>query len=91
MESLFKVKCSLALAKALGARPMEREWVTEIRDQCLAARVPFFFKQWGGVRKSETGRTLDGKTYDEFPETAPRHGAATLAKRTDLLAEICAT
>ncbi len=50
-----------------GARPMKRRWVREIRDQCGDAKVAFFFKQWGGVRKSETGRTLDGRTYDEFP------------------------
>lgn len=51
-----------------GARPMAAEWVRDIRDQCRNADVPFFFKQWGGVRKSEHGRQLDGKTYDEFPE-----------------------
>lgn len=51
-----------------GARPMEAEWVRDIRIQCQKAKVPFFFKQWGGVRKSETGRALDGRTYDEFPE-----------------------
>jgi protein gp37 len=50
-----------------GARPMEREWVVNVRDQCQAARVPFFFKQWGGTRKSRNGRELDGRTYDEFP------------------------
>jgi len=50
-----------------GARPMQPEWVRNIRDQCKKARVRFFFKQWGGVRKSETGRRLDGRTYDEFP------------------------
>jgi len=50
-----------------GARPMEKKWVTSIRDQCLEAKVPFFFKQWGGVRKKKTGRELDGKTYDEMP------------------------
>ena len=50
-----------------GARPMKKAWVLRIRDQCKRARVPFFFKQWGGVRKSETGRILDGRTYDEFP------------------------
>jgi len=49
------------------ARPMLREWVVNIRRQCRTQRVPFFFKQWGGVRKHETGRTLDGRTYDEFP------------------------
>jgi protein gp37 len=51
-----------------GARPMNKSWVLSIRDQCRSAKVPFFFKQWGGVRKSETGRSLDGKTYDEFPQ-----------------------
>jgi protein gp37 len=51
-----------------GARPMKQEWVLSIKDQCQKAGVAFFFKQWGGVRKSETGRTLEGRTYDEFPE-----------------------
>jgi protein gp37 len=50
-----------------GARPMKKEWVISVRDQCRSARVPFFFKQWGGVRKKAAGRTLDGRTYDEFP------------------------
>ncbi len=51
-----------------GARPMDVAWVRKIRTQCRGAKVSFFFKQWGGVRKSEHGRTLDGRTYDEFPE-----------------------
>lgn len=50
-----------------GARPIEAEWVRGIREQCKRAGVRFFFKQWGGVRKSETGRDLDGQTYDELP------------------------
>jgi protein gp37 len=50
-----------------GARPMEREWVLSVRDQCRRANVPFFFKQWGGVRKSLSGRKLDGRTHNEFP------------------------
>jgi protein gp37 len=50
-----------------GARPMKKEWVADLQSQCSKARVPFFFKQWGGVRKSEHGRELDGKTYDEMP------------------------
>jgi protein gp37 len=50
-----------------GARPMEPSWVQEILHQCRAANVPFFFKQWGGVRKSRTGRVLNGRTYDEYP------------------------
>ena len=50
-----------------GARPMKREWVISIRRQCRQQHVPFFFKQWGGVRKSKTGRILDGRTYDAMP------------------------
>lgn len=50
-----------------GARPMKRDWVLSVKDQCQRARIPFFFKQWGGVRKSAAGRKLDGRTYDEFP------------------------
>lgn len=56
------------------ARPMKREWVVEIRRKCRAAKVPFFFKQWGGVRKDLTGRELDGRTYDEFPRIAYANG-----------------
>jgi protein gp37 len=51
-----------------GARPMKKTWVESIRRQCRAARVPFFFKQWGGVRKHQAGRTLNGRTYDELPQ-----------------------
>jgi protein gp37 len=50
-----------------GARPMDAAWVRSLRDQCAAAAVPFFFKQWGGVRKSLTGRRLDGRLYSQFP------------------------
>lgn len=50
-----------------GARPMARDWVRSIRDQCGTAHIPFFFKQWGGVHKSKTGRELDGRTYDDYP------------------------
>lgn len=52
------------------ARPMDPAWAREIRDQCQAARVPFFFKQWGGTRKKRTGRLLDGRTWDEVPANA---------------------
>ncbi|MBI5354813.1 MAG: DUF5131 family protein [Chloroflexi bacterium] len=44
-----------------------RARVTDIRDQCLRAKVPFFFKQWGGVQKKKAGRVLDGRTWDEMP------------------------
>jgi len=50
-----------------GARPIQREWVLRILDQCRRAAVPFFFKQWGGTNKKRAGRLLDGQTYDEFP------------------------
>ena len=50
-----------------GARPMEADWVIDIRNQCLAASVPFFFKQWGGTRKKVAGRLLNGRTWDELP------------------------
>ena len=53
-----------------GARPMDPAWVTDIRDQCHKANVAFFFKQWGGVQKKKSGRTLDGRTWDEMPELA---------------------
>jgi protein gp37 len=55
------------------ARPMKEEWVIHIREQCRAAGVPFFFKQWGGVRKSENGRQLDGRTFDDMPERTNCH------------------
>jgi len=55
-----------------GARPMEEEWVQEIHEQCRAGQVPFFFKQWGGVRKKRNGRTLGGRTWDEMPAALVR-------------------
>ena len=50
-----------------GARPMQPEWVRNIKHQCERSRVPFFFKQWGGVQKKRAGRKLGGRTYDEMP------------------------
>ena len=50
------------------SRPMQAEWVTDIRDQCLTADVPFFFKQWGGVNKKKNGRLLDGKVWEQRPQ-----------------------
>jgi protein gp37 len=52
------------------ARPIETPWVTDIRDHCVAARVPFFFKQWGGRTPKANGRELDGRLWDEMPLTA---------------------
>ena len=57
-----------------GARPMKKSWVIEIRDRCIATQTPFFFKQWGGVRKKKTGRELDGRTWDEMPAASGRSG-----------------
>ncbi|MEO0108632.1 MAG: DUF5131 family protein [candidate division WOR-3 bacterium] len=53
-----------------GARPMDVDWVHSLRRQCKALDVSFFFKQWGGVRKDLTGRELDGRVYEAFPEPA---------------------
>ncbi|MBI5498019.1 MAG: phage Gp37/Gp68 family protein [Deltaproteobacteria bacterium] len=52
-----------------GARPMSEEWVLEIKDQCSAANVAFFFKQWGGFHKKRAGRLLEGRTWDEMPSS----------------------
>jgi len=51
-----------------GARPMKEDWVIKIRDECRKAKVPFFFKQWGGINKKKTGRFLEGRTWDELPK-----------------------
>ncbi|HVS80141.1 MAG TPA: phage Gp37/Gp68 family protein [Pyrinomonadaceae bacterium] len=53
------------------ARPINPNWVRSIRNDCVSAGVPFFFKQWGGTRKSTTGRVLDGRTWDELPRPIP--------------------
>lgn len=50
-----------------GARPMWEEWVLDIKEQCMGAKVPFFFKQWGGVNKKKAGRLLGGRVWDEMP------------------------
>ena len=51
-----------------GARPMDRAWVRDIRDQCVRSGVAFFFKQWGGAQKKRAGRELEGRTWDQMPE-----------------------
>jgi protein gp37 len=51
-----------------GARPMNPDWVNSLMEQCSRNDVPFFFKQWGGVRKKQAGRELNGRTFDEFPQ-----------------------
>jgi len=70
-----------------GARAMEESWVLSVRDQCMAANVPFFFKQWGGANKKKTGRLLQGKTYDDMPSvTTP--AIPTLQQRKAFIEEI---
>jgi protein gp37 len=70
-----------------GARPMDPAWVRNLRDRCAAEGVPFFFKQWGGVRKGKTGRELDGRTHDDKP---PPSAAPMLprAERLRLIADL---
>jgi len=51
-----------------GARPILKNWVMDIKDQCILQDTPFFFKQWGGTNKKKTGRLLEGQTWDEMPE-----------------------
>jgi len=78
-----------------GARPMSADWVRSIRDLCKRAGVAFFFKQWGGVRKSETGRLLDGKTHDEYPAVPARQARNGLSWlvgiRPDVIAAVQGT
>lgn len=59
-----------------GARPLQPEWVREVRDQCTAQGVAFFFKQWGGLRPKSGGRQLDGREWSQFPTD---HAPATMA------------
>jgi protein gp37 len=70
-----------------GARPMKEAWVESIREQCDAAGVPFFFKQWGGVRKNVTGRMLHGRTYDGFPNRV-QHAVLPALQRLQRAREI---
>jgi len=64
------------------ARPMAESWVTEIRDQCAAAEVPFFFKQWGGTNKKKAGRLLEGRTWNDLPPLVPEAATAPHPRAT---------
>ena len=85
------VKQASLQAGYTGARPMQREWVISVRRQCRQQNVPFFFKQWGGVRKSKNGRILDGRTYDEMPTAFVANGSVReqheIAERQRLVAQ----
>jgi protein gp37 len=65
-----------------GARPMRKQWVADIRDQCRAADVAFFFKQWGGVFKKRNGRALEGRTWDQMPRADETSRGRRLALAT---------
>lgn len=69
-----------------GARPMKQDWVMNIQRQCAESQVPFFFKQWGGVRKSVAGRELNGRTYDDYP-VPTRHPVPDRDERKRLIAQ----
>ena len=77
------------------SRPMAEQWVLPIREQCRAAKVPFFFKQWGGWSKKENGRTLQGRTYDSMPTIIPSEFPAlnerrrTVSEIESLVAGLC--
>ena len=67
---------------------MEKAWVVRIREQCQAAKVPFFFKQWGGFRKAAAGRQLDDRTYDEMPGRQPAGVVPQQRVRLALIGEV---
>jgi len=64
-------ECSLCGGTGWRPKPQALAWVRDIRDQCVAAGVPFFFKQWGGPTSKSGGRLLDGRTWEEMPVLAP--------------------
>ncbi|HEY2156410.1 MAG TPA: phage Gp37/Gp68 family protein [Isosphaeraceae bacterium] len=72
-----------------GARPLDPDWIRAVRDRCGEADVPFFFKQWGGVRKGKTGRLLDGRTHDAMPDR-PTATVPASAERRRLAADCLA-
>jgi protein gp37 len=71
-----------------GARPMDRDWVISIQKQCHRSRVPFFFKQWGGVQKKKNGRELNGTTFDQFPKSNASTPCVAGFERTALLNQL---
>lgn len=71
-----------------NARPIHKDWVVEIREQCIQAEVAFFFKQWGGKSKKQAGRELDGRTWDEWPDySAPvtQHSSVSYVTSLNIL------
>ena len=66
-----------------GARPMEEEWAIEIRDQCRAAKVAFFFKQWGGIRPKSGGRLLRGREWNQYPRVPNSSAYGSIGRRVE--------
>jgi protein gp37 len=66
-----------------GHRPIEIDWVRDLRDRCRAARIPFFFKQWGGARPTSGGRLLDGRTWDDMPHLLRSRVSQTPSRQAD--------
>ncbi|MDR1497639.1 MAG: phage Gp37/Gp68 family protein [Puniceicoccales bacterium] len=71
-----------------GAREIHPSWVNSIRAQCGILKIPFFFKQWGGIHKADAGRNLDGKTYDEFPPFFHASSVPSSKKRHEMLSTL---
>lgn len=69
-----------------SARPMDPAWVTDLRDQCRWANVPFFFKQWGGKNKKQTGRVLEGRTWDQMPSLSAPGSTGRRSRQIALVA-----
>lgn len=69
-----------------GSRPIQADWVRQIRDRCLVQEVPFFFKQWGGTRKHKTGRRLDGRMWNQMPSPKLRKGLRFTHDQTSCMA-----
>jgi protein gp37 len=61
-----------------GARPIHESWAVDLRNQCLKANIPFFFKQWGGINKKKSGRDLNGRTWDEMPLSVNKLNVANI-------------
>lgn len=67
-----------------GARPMKKEWVKDIKRQCINENIPFFFKQWGGVNKKKSGRILDGQIWDNMPNILKKNNDIHHKKNTQI-------
>ncbi|MEA1924872.1 MAG: phage Gp37/Gp68 family protein [Candidatus Altiarchaeota archaeon] len=72
-----------------NSRPMEKQWVTSLRDQCKRDGIPFFFKQWGGFNKKANGRLLEGRTYDGYPNQPETKSTLFMPEYNQIIASAC--